>query len=270
MDLAAIVTKHILEAKFEDMPPRVVHATKAVILDQLAIALAGSAADGAVQVVEEVVDWGGKAESTIWVYGNRVPVANATFANSVMTHGWDLDDTYLPSITHTGTVTVPAAFATAERRGKLNGKQLLTAVNIGIEVLTRLSSGFPTSFEQGWHPTTLFGAFGTAATAGWILGLNEGQMLNALGLAYSRASGNNQNVPDGALSKRLQPGFASKAAMEAVLLAQKGVTGATNIFEGDYGLYPLYVKNKGNRNAVISEWGKTFATPNLTFKLYPG
>ena len=74
MDLAAVVTKHILEAQFEDMSPTVVEATKAVILDQLAIALAGSAADGAVQVAEEVLDWGGKAESTVWVYGNKVPV----------------------------------------------------------------------------------------------------------------------------------------------------------------------------------------------------
>jgi 2-methylcitrate dehydratase PrpD len=270
MDLAAVVTQHILEAKFEDMSHAVVEATKAVILDQLAIALSGSAADGAVQVAEEVLDWAGKPESTVWVYGNKVPVANAAFANSVMTHGWDHDDAHLPSITHTGTVTVPAAFATAERRGKLNGKQLITAVNIGIEVVTRLSAGVPTSFEQGWHPTTVFGGFGTAATAGWILELNETQMRNALGLTYSRTSGNIQCVPDGALSKRLQPGFASKAALEAVLLAEKGVTGATNIFEGQYGLYPLYFKNKCSRNVVISEWGKLFASPYLTIKPYPG
>ena len=270
MDIASIITKRILEAKFEDMPPRVVHATKAVILDELAIALAGSAAEGAVQVVEEVVDWGGKAESTIWVYGNRVPVANAAFANSVMTHGWDMDDAHMPSITHTGTVTVPAAFAIGERRGKLSGKELLTAVNIGIEILTRLSGAVPNSFAEGWHPTTLFGAFGTAATSGWILGLSEGQMLNALGLTYSRASGNIQCMEDGSLSKRLQPGFATKAAIEAVLLAQKGVSGATNVFEGVYGLFPLYFKSKGNHNSITRDWGKIFATTNITFKLYPG
>ena len=49
MDLASIVTKHILEAKFEDLSPSVVEATKAVILDQFAVAIAGSAAEGCLQ-----------------------------------------------------------------------------------------------------------------------------------------------------------------------------------------------------------------------------
>jgi 2-methylcitrate dehydratase PrpD len=200
MDVAYALAKHIVNTRFEKLPAQAVEGTKRIILDQLAVALAGSTACGAREVVQEVIDWGGKPESSIWAYGNKVPAVHAAFANSVMTHGWDYDDTHLPTITHTGVVTVPPAFALAERRGKLSGRELISAVNIGVDVLTRLSAACPNVIKQGWHATTLFGSFATAATAGCILGLNEDQMLNSFGLAYAQASGNGQCVRDGALS----------------------------------------------------------------------
>jgi 2-methylcitrate dehydratase PrpD len=270
MDVAYTLAKYIASAKFEDVPIQAVEGAKRIILDQLAAALAGSTACGAKEVVQEVSEWGGKPESTIWVYGKRVPVVHAVFANSVMTHGWDYDDTHLPTITHTGVVTVPPAFALAERKGKLGGKELITAVNIGIDVLTRLSAGCPNAGKQGWHATTLFGSFAAAATAGHILGLSEEQMLNAFGLAYAQASGNGQCVRDGALSKRLQPGFAVKAALQGVLLAQRGVTGAQNSFEGEYGLYPVYTRGEYTSDVITAELGKRFETPNVAIKPYPG
>jgi 2-methylcitrate dehydratase PrpD len=270
MDLAYTLVKHIGNTKFEDIPAKAIEGTKRIILDQFAVALAGSTAPGAVEVAQEVIDWGGKAESTVWVYGDKVPVAHAAFANSVMTHGCDYDDTHLPTITHTGVVTVPTAFALAERKGKLGGKKLIAAVNIGIDVLTRLAAGCPHVIKQGWHATALFGSFAAAATAGRILDLNEEQMLNALGLAYSQASGNGQCVRDGALSKRLQPGFAVRAALQGVLLAQRGVTGAHNLFQGDFGLYPVYLRGEYTDRVITAELGKRFEAANIAIKPYPG
>ena len=111
MDLAYTLVKHITSIKFGNIPSDAVEGTKKIILDQLAVALEGSSARGSMEVAQEVIDWGGKPESTIWVHGNKVPIANAAFANSVMAHGWDHDDTYLPTIVHTGVMTVPAALA---------------------------------------------------------------------------------------------------------------------------------------------------------------
>jgi 2-methylcitrate dehydratase PrpD len=270
MDLAYTLAKHIVNTRFDDIPVEAVEGTKRVILDQFAVALAGSTEHGPREIVEEVVDWGGKPESTIWIYGDKVPAVHAAFANSVMTHGCDYDDTHLPTITHTGVVTVPAAFAFAERKGKLGGKDLIAAVTIGIDVLTRLAAGYPNVIKQGWHATTLFGAFAAAATAGSILGLNEEQVLNALGLVYAQSSGNGQCVRDGALSKRLQPGFAVRSALQGALLAQRGVTGAHNVFEGDFGLYPLYARGEYVRHAVTVDLGKRFESANIAIKPYPG
>ena len=62
----------------------------------------------------------------------------------------------------------------------------------------------------------------------------------------------------------------TKAAVNAVALAQRGVTGAHNVFEGKYGLYPLYVGGKYEKNVIISELGKKFETSNVTIKPHPG
>ncbi len=93
---------------------------------------------------------------------------------------------------------------------------------------------------RGWHPTATCGIFGATLAAGRILGLERSRLHHAMGIAYSLAAGNFQAVVDGSLSKRLQPGFASRGAIEAVLLARAGITGAKDVFEGRFGYFPLY------------------------------
>ena len=270
MELANELGNHIVKVQYEDIPEEAIEGTKQVVIDQFATAFAGSVADGAVEVVAEVLEWGGKPESTIWGYGDRVPAAHAAFANAVMSHAWDFDDTHMPSICHTGVVTVPTAFAMAERIGKVSGKDLMTAINVGIDVQVRLSMGAPTSFGQGWHPTSLFGGFGAVATAGALLKLNEEQMVNALGIMYGQSAGNLQNIADGVLTKRIQPGFQVRAGINSVMLALRGVTGVRNVFEGVYGLYPLYMKDEYDRNIITSGLGTRFETGNITIKPHPG
>ena len=270
MELADQIAEFALSLKFEDLPEDAIEGTKNVVIDQFATAFAGSVADGAVEVVAEVLEWKGKPESTIWGYGGRVPAAHAAFANAVMSHAWDYDDTHMPSICHTGVVTVPTAFALAERIGSLSGKDLMSAINAGIEIQARLSMGASTSFGQGWHPTTLFGGFGVVATAGVLMKLSEEQMVNALGIMYAQSAGNLQCIADGVLTKRLQPGFAVRAGINAVMLALRGVTGVRNVFEGGYGLFPLYVSDEYNSSIITSELGNRFATGELTIKPHPG
>ena len=56
--------------------------------------MAGSSAPGCDTVVDYIEECGGKEESTIMVYGGRVPSSNAAFANSIMGHALDFDDTH--------------------------------------------------------------------------------------------------------------------------------------------------------------------------------
>ena len=253
--------------KYESLPADVVEITKKFMLDTLATMIAGSNASGCQNVVEQVKDWGGKEESTVLVYGGKVISSNAALANSMMGHALDLDDTHDSATLHANVSVLPASLALSERVGNVTGKDLIAAVAAGVDILCRL--GLSVSGPLNWVLSSTVGYFGATIAAGKILGLGENKLLHALGIAYSQCAGNAQCLVDGGLAKRMQPAFAARAAVLSALLAERGITGATNIFEGQYGFFPLYYGNKYDRDKVVKELGKEFEGKNLSIKLYP-
>ena len=94
MDIAWDLAEYIVGTRFEDLSGHTVNLAKRFFLDTLGVAIAGSSAAGVKEVVEQMEEWGGRPESTIMRYGKRVPDVNAAFANSVMIHTRDFDDTH--------------------------------------------------------------------------------------------------------------------------------------------------------------------------------
>ena len=95
-------------------------------------------------------------------------------------------------------------------------------------------------YRRGFHPTSTSGAFGAAVTAACLLNLSVEQMLNAVGIAGSFASGNMEYLAQGTLTKRVQPGQAAHAGILSALLAQQGYTGPGTILEGEFGFLHAY------------------------------
>jgi len=105
--------------------------------------------------------------------------------------------------------------------------------------------------------------------AGRVLGLDVAQMVNALGIVYSQVAGNHQVTRDGALTKRMQPGFAAQAALVSVQLAQRGVRGAQATFEGADGFLRVYLRERCNRDALREGLGERYEFSELSYKPYP-
>jgi len=169
-------------------------------------------------------------------------------------------------------VTVSSAFAAAERMGKVNGKELITAIALGGDFMSRLglaSRPGQSALESGWHPTTLFGFLGAAAVAGRIFGLNADKMTNALGLAYHQCGGAGSGVADGALAKRMGPGLASKAGVTSALMAERGITGERDPLEGKTGLFNTYMGGDYAPKTLTADLGKRFEVVNIGNKPYP-
>ncbi|MCK5553760.1 MAG: MmgE/PrpD family protein, partial [Deltaproteobacteria bacterium] len=123
--------------------------------------------------------------------------------------------------------------------------------------------------EIGWVRTAVCGIFGAAAAACKILGLGEEEIVNAMGIALSQIGGTRQVVFDSALTKRIQPAFMASAGITSALLAKRGVTGCTNVFEGDYGYFNLYWGGRYARSELTEGLGERFEADNLSFKPYP-
>ncbi|MFC2001981.1 MmgE/PrpD family protein, partial [Chloroflexota bacterium] len=123
-DLAA----HVANVRYEQIPAQAVEVTKMDILDSLGVALAASSVAPVCKKVDELAkEMGGKGESTIIGFGGKVPSYMAAFVNSALVHALNYDDYYDPLIIHFGCSVFPAALATAERVGKVSGKELITA-----------------------------------------------------------------------------------------------------------------------------------------------
>jgi 2-methylcitrate dehydratase PrpD len=274
MDIVFDLSRCIVGTSFEDLNPNTVDVTKRFILDTLGVGIAGSAAAGAKEAAEQMLEWGGKPESTIICFGKKVPSLNAAFANSVMIHARDFDDTHDGAVVHANVTVLPTVMAMAETMGGIAGKDFLCALVLGIDLSCRLGLAITNApefaqHEIRWVRTAVCGIFGAAAAACKILGLGEEEIVNAMGIALSQIGGTRQVVVDSALTKRIQPAFMTSAGITSALLAKRGVTGCTHVFEGDYGYFNLYWGGRYARSELTEGLGEKFQVDNLSFKPYP-
>ena len=196
--------------------------------------------------------------------------AAAAFINGTAAHGEDFDDTFEGGPVHAGAVIVPAVLAACERH-RPNGRPALLGIAVGTEVMCRLSTVVPKAVHKaGFHPTAIFGAMGAAAGVGPALGLNAKQIVDALGIAASMASGIIEYLAEGAWTKRLHPGWAAQSGIRAALLARGGFFGPRTVFEGVHGLFHGFAHTtQGDYDLLTENFGTHWVTETLAFKPYP-
>jgi 2-methylcitrate dehydratase PrpD len=196
--------------------------------------------------------------------------ASAAFINGTAAHGEDFDDTFEGGPVHAGAVIVPAVLAACERH-KPEGASALLGIAVGAEVMCRLSTVVPKAVHKaGFHPTAIFGAMGAAAGVGAALGLNGRQIVDALGVAASMASGIIEYLAEGAWTKRLHPGWAAQSGIRAALLARGGFFGPRTVFEGVHGLFHGFAHTtQGDYDALTANFGTRWVIETLAFKPYP-
>lgn len=269
-DVAFELARFAANAAAGGLPAEVVTATKNNIFDTLSCAWAGSSARAVAEITGLVREWAGAPQADMFVFGGKFPAHHAAWANSVMAHARDYDDTHDAAILHAGISIVPAALAAAQLRGSVSGTDLIAAVAVGLETICRLGIATKVDLiESGYIYSSLLGYFGATAAAGRALGLTEIEMLNAFGIVYSSVAGNHQVTRDASLMKRVQPGLAAQAAVVAVQMAKLGIRGAQNIFEGADGFIRVYLQGRFDVEILRADLGQRFEMLNLSYKPYP-
>lgn len=267
-DPAQTLAQHACHTTYDNLSEDAIRASRRDLLDTLGAMLGGSNAPGIDNLVGLVRRWGGIAESHLLLVGVKSPAPQAAWVNAAMGHALDYDDTYdRGGSIHPGVSTLAAAFATADMRGGVSGREFLLAITLGLDVSCRLA--LAATLERGWHRTSAIGIFGATAAAGKLLGLNPTQLHHAFGIAYSQAAGNRQCILDGSLTKRLQAGQAASGAVLSALLARDGFTGADGVFAGQLGFYRLYQPQGYDLEFITEGLGVHFLGTEVSFKPYP-
>ncbi len=244
--LSRQLAQWVVGLRYEDLPPEVVDRAKGVTLHCLASVLLGSQTGPGKQAVKLITEEeaGVRKGATIMVNGSTATKGGAAYANSEMALGGGKYDTFR-MLTHPGTSIIPGAFVGAEAAGA-SGKDFLTGVAAGYEVMERLAADFiPTVMSRGFHPGPVFSIFGAAIAAAKMMGFNEEQMNSTIALSASLAGGGIEGARSG--GKALREGAAVRNAMLAVALAQAGHAGGDTVLEGDAGFYHAYTGNNMGR-----------------------
>ena len=191
--------------RYGDLPPEVVTATKLHVLDAVGCGLAAHALNlgGAGRATMAELGQGG---ASVLGLDQQLPSPNAAFANAMLWHSLDYDDTHPESVAHITVVVAPAALATAEELD-LAGTELITAIVAGTETVARLGMATPGQFHAaGFHSTSVCGVFGAAVAAARLWGLDTVATTSALGIAASMSSGILAFLGDGTETKPMHAG----------------------------------------------------------------
>lgn len=232
------LASHLAARSYEELPADTIALAKRAILDHLGVALYSAALPWSRMVTDMVRTEA--ASGTCTVYGQDwcSSPRGAALVNGTLGHGFELDDTHEPGMTHPAPPVIPAVLAMAERSGK-GGRDVLRAIVLGYEVVGRVGRAVAPShmITRGFHPTGTNGVFGAAAGAALALGFDGARLLQALGIAGSLASGLTEFCEDEAdgMVKRLHGGRAAEGGVTAALLAERGFTGPRSVLEGRFG-----------------------------------
>lgn len=181
-------------------------------------------------------------------------------------HIQEVDDLHRKSVVHPGCVVAPVLWALAADRH--SGRDVLTAFLHGIEAATRVGMAVGPAHYRIWHNTATCGPFGAAMAAGALLGLDEDQLVHAMGNAGTQAAGLWEFLEEGAMSKHLHAGRAAEAGVVSAGLAAHGFTGPSRILEGERGVFRAMCAD-GDPARVLAEPGAPWQAHQTSIKPWP-
>ena len=267
---AARLAEWALALQADEIPAAVRESAKLHVLDALGCGIAASAHGIGAEGRAIAHAQGGRGEASVIGLWPAVPAGNAAFANGMLCHALDFDDTHADSVCHLSVVVAPAALAAAEAAAA-GGTELVTAVVAANEIVARIGMAASGTFHaRGFHPTSVCGVFGAAAAAARLAGLEPPEATSALGLAGSMASGLFAFLTDGTPTKPVHAGFAAQSGLLAARLAALGAAGPASVLEAPFGLYRAFADtDPAALDDQLDDLGERWETLRIAYKAYP-
>lgn len=127
------------------------------------------------------------------------------------------------------------------------------------------------SFHQrGFHTSAIAGIFGSVSASAVLLNLNKNQIINALGLAGSFASGVNEFLSNGSNSKVLHLANVAKNGILVANLAKNNMSGPLSIFEGRDNIFKCFgIEKNSDKTELDKALGQIWQIMQVSIKPYP-
>ena len=261
-----LLSSYAYSLRFEDLSPPVAHQTKRTMIDSLGCAVGGFSSEPG-RIARDLASRVASTQPSR-ILGTRdyTSPEMAAFANGVMLRYLDCNDSYFsPGGGHPSDM-IPAVLAPASTMDS-DGTTVITAVALAYEVFCRLSDQVVAT-DLGWDQG-IFCVVGAACAAGKVMGLDREQMGHAISLSVT------PNLPLGvtrtgelSMWKGCATAYSARAGVFGAQLAQQGMTGPFEPFEGRRGLWAQAIGGPVNLPALASG-EDSWRISDTTFKSFP-
>jgi 2-methylcitrate dehydratase len=263
--LGESLARYAMGLSYEDLPDDVIRIAKRTILDTFGCAFGGYTAGPSKIAIELASDVSSKQGATVLISGIRTNPDLAVFANGVMIRYLDFNDAFV-SLTHGGghpSDTIAALLTSAELKAR-SGRDLITATVLAYEIFCKVADVF-NYLDNGIDHSTMTG-IAAVVGAGRLTGLTAEEMVHAIGITVGGNTATRQGRAD-VLSnwKAFAAADACRKAIFSVQLAQAGMTGPSNVFEGRYGFF----KVMGREPVAPPQLGEPFGIRRAFTKRFP-
>jgi 2-methylcitrate dehydratase PrpD len=269
------LSAYMSAASTRALPEEVAEKAKQHILDTFAAMISGSGLPPGRAALEFARAYGGKEIATVVASKIVCGPIEAAFANGVLAHSDETDDSHGPSRSHPGVSTVPAGFASGEQYA-ISGTHFIRAVTLGYDVGTRVSMslggpGYQAATHRSTHGTAA--CFCAGAAAGCAAGLSAEQMRLLLDYTAQQTSGIGAWSRD---AEHMEKAFlfAGKPAGVAVLTAsliRSGWSGVEDIFSGSDNFYEALAPRengaiKADPSLLVDKLGERYEIARTNIK----
>lgn len=254
--------------RYEDLTPDTIAFAKSFLYDSLGCAFGGARLHDSKIVEEHVIEKGGSPDCTVFSSGAKTNAVEAAFLNALMIRAMDYNDIYWKADPVHPSDLIPATSVLCEKRG-LSGRDLILGIVLAYEVEMRLAEfAAPGIRERGWHHATL-SAYAAPLVAGRMLGLDPAKMQHAIGISACHHFTLGAAVAGKlTMMKNTVDPMATRAGVEAALLAAKGYTGPENVLDGKEGMFHC-LGPEWDVEKLTGGLGKGFKIAQCGMKAYP-
>jgi 2-methylcitrate dehydratase PrpD len=269
MAVTSQLCDQIASISYENLGVPAIEAARRLVLDGIAVAIAGTQEETIHILAAHHKEQGGAAQATAIGNGFRLNMVSAAALNGAAMHVLDFEPMWSPA-NHALSTTLAGVLALAEAR-EASGREVLTALVKGLEMQgwIRQASGQFEARTLRFHPPGAAGPLGAAVAAGHILRLSPNQLAHAIGIAASRAGSLMANA--GTMTKSTHCGHAAALGLESALLAARGFTANVAVFEAAQGYVPALYDDGFNAEEMLGFGRAPFriVEPGYAIKMFP-
>jgi 2-methylcitrate dehydratase PrpD len=257
---------YLVNSRLEDIPEDVQHESRRALLNYIGCAVGGSQEPAVETALKALEPYFGKPTAGLLARAERMDPLYASVINGISSHVFEYDDTMPKNYIHPTPPVASAIFAHASAH-RVTGRDFIHAFLLGFETEARVGNAiYPAHYEAGWHITSTAGVFGSAAAIGKLLGLSIQQMIWALGMAATQASGIREMF--GYMAKSFHAGHAARNGYAGAVMAQCNFTAGDRSIEGPRGFAAVQAA-KYDLSKITDGLGTDFQIRYNAYKPYP-